>query len=206
MVLPDGANESIQYCMVDREKLSKDDWVNEGLKVLQSEGSQGLKADRIARRLKVSRGSFYWHFENIEAYELAVLSGWEDAAVDGPYRSALAHGAENSAASLPILLRSALSAPLSGERAVLAWAGANDRANSAVDRVSNRRRTLLAELFELAGLPGENARARADAVYALYLGRLHLPGGTINSDTIDEILMMFLSDISPEMAQMLEKQ
>ncbi|RTL63482.1 MAG: TetR/AcrR family transcriptional regulator, partial [Hyphomicrobiales bacterium] len=62
------------------DRLARADWVKAGLKALAREGASALKADRLARELGVSRGSFYWHFADVDAFHRAVLEGWKTVA------------------------------------------------------------------------------------------------------------------------------
>ena len=50
------------------DQLSAKDWVDQGLKALASSGFTALKAEPLAKALRVSRGSFYWHFADIAAF------------------------------------------------------------------------------------------------------------------------------------------
>lgn len=58
-------------------KLTRDDWIEAGLKTLDLEGYTGVSGERVARRLNVTRGSFYHHFRNREDFVRALLSTWE---------------------------------------------------------------------------------------------------------------------------------
>jgi len=48
------------------------------LRALAADGFTAVKADVLARTLGVSRGSFYWHFENIDKFHLCVMQRWQD--------------------------------------------------------------------------------------------------------------------------------
>ncbi|MCX5472540.1 TetR/AcrR family transcriptional regulator [Alcaligenes nematophilus] len=58
-------------------KLTRDDWIEAGLNNLDLEGHSGVSAERVARRLNVTRGSFYHHFCSREDFVRALLSAWE---------------------------------------------------------------------------------------------------------------------------------
>ena len=64
--------------MAERERLSADDWVTAALEVLINEGISAVKILPLARKLGVTRGSFYWHFENHEALLNRLLEVWEE--------------------------------------------------------------------------------------------------------------------------------
>jgi AcrR family transcriptional regulator len=49
-------------------RLSMDEWVQEGFRVLAEDGVKALTLDRLCRRLGVTKGSFYWHFTDMKAY------------------------------------------------------------------------------------------------------------------------------------------
>jgi AcrR family transcriptional regulator len=45
--------------------------------VLVAAGVDDVKVDRLSRQLKVTRGSFYWHFKNRKDLLDALLDGWK---------------------------------------------------------------------------------------------------------------------------------
>ena len=59
-----------------QDQLSKDDWIAQGLRTLAREGANALKVGPMSARLKVSRGSFYWHFRDIADFRVQVLRSW----------------------------------------------------------------------------------------------------------------------------------
>ena len=65
-----------------KTRLSVTDWLDYGLIVLARQGFTALKADSLAKGLKVSRGSFYWHFADIKAYEQALIDHWKAVTFD----------------------------------------------------------------------------------------------------------------------------
>ena len=48
-------------------RLSVDDWIQAGYAILAEEGIKALKIDRLCSRLGVTKGSFYWHFNDMPA-------------------------------------------------------------------------------------------------------------------------------------------
>ena len=55
------------------ERLGPREWVNAGLRALSRSGFTALKAESLSKSLGVSRGSFYWHFADVGAFQAAVL-------------------------------------------------------------------------------------------------------------------------------------
>jgi AcrR family transcriptional regulator len=69
---------SIHYVWSIMARLTRSQWIEEGLLALQEDGPPALAADRMSKRLGVTRGSFYWHFANALDFAAAVLGAWED--------------------------------------------------------------------------------------------------------------------------------
>jgi AcrR family transcriptional regulator len=60
-------------------RLSVDDWVAAALELLAKDGPSGVKIDRLCVRLGVTKGSFYWHFADLDAFLGAVAERWAQA-------------------------------------------------------------------------------------------------------------------------------
>ena len=58
-------------------RLSAIDWANAALDVIAEDGVAGVAVEPLARRLGVTKGSFYWHFPSREALLAAALERWE---------------------------------------------------------------------------------------------------------------------------------
>ena len=57
-------------------QLSREDWTEAARKQLVAAGIEEVKVDRLARKMKVTRGSFYWHFKNRKDLLDSVLRVW----------------------------------------------------------------------------------------------------------------------------------
>ena len=78
--------------MAERERLSADDWLTAALDVLVNDGIAAVKVLPLAKRLGVTRGSFYWHFENHEALLNRLLEVWEETNSGSIIRAATCEG------------------------------------------------------------------------------------------------------------------
>ena len=58
------------------QRLSVDDWVAAALDLIGEEGLPAVKIDRLAQRLGVTKGSFYWHFDDLASFLSAVADEW----------------------------------------------------------------------------------------------------------------------------------
>jgi len=178
------------------EALSRDRWLDEALKVLAAAGHQALRAEPLAKRLGISRGSFYWHFKDVAEFHRAVLERWELASVDRPLARSTRPGGDGSPdADLRRLIEIAFTSPTALERAVHAWAAVFPPAAAAVAGVNRRRTALLADMFARAGATAREAGARAGILYWAYLGYMASSDGPASSGWISEIRGRFLAGL-----------
>ncbi|MFM2303629.1 MAG: hypothetical protein RLZZ135_1039, partial [Cyanobacteriota bacterium] len=58
-------------------KLGRQDWVQAAIETLIEKGADAVKVDVIAKSLKITRGSFYWHFKNLDDLLAAIIQEWQ---------------------------------------------------------------------------------------------------------------------------------
>lgn len=151
------------------DRLSKDDWVKAGLAALARNGVGGLKADVLARALGVSRGSFYWHFPDVDSFQGAVLASWEKRATLDIIDAVEKDGGQ-AADKLHRLSRLVFSGDGALERQVRAWATQQTSVATVQSRVDGRRIRYVKALLESAGHPPAAADARARFLYLTLIG------------------------------------
>ena len=151
-----------------RQKLSAEDWIKAGLKTLAQDGFPALKAEVIARRLNVSRGSFYWHFADIAAFEHAVMERWRDVMAEAIIRDL--ENVRPARERLPRLLRLAFAAGTALEIAMRAWAASDARARAVVGAVDKRRLSYIEKILSDSGVAAEHNAPRSQIIYWTYLG------------------------------------
>ena len=150
------------------DQLSAKDWVDQGLKALANGGFTALKADPLAKALRVSRGSFYWHFADIAAFHAAVLARWHEVAAEQIIANVEAASKDDN--PLAVLLRRVFGERLTLERAVRSWATVDAAARAAVQAIDRRRLNYVEGLLVQSGLSDGAARARAQILYWAFLG------------------------------------
>src|SRR5947199_1800329 len=57
-------------------------WVDEGLRALASGGPDAVRIEKLAQALGVTKGGFYWHFDDRPALLEEMLDAWERLVVD----------------------------------------------------------------------------------------------------------------------------
>lgn|SRR5574337_214248 len=155
-------------------RLSATDWEHGALDMIAELGVAGLAIEALARRLGVTKGSFYWHFKNREALLSAALQRWESDDTHELERHIGAVG-DNPRERLGALFRW-VSGEIQPHRVYAALLQALDHplVKPMMMRVSQRRMDLLEVAFRQAGLAAEDARHRARLTYAAYVGFLQL--------------------------------
>ncbi len=168
-------------------RLKPAEWVNAGLKALAKSGFSALKADTLANRLGISRGSFYWHFADVAAFHAAILRRWREIALE----NIIDEIEEAADDRLEALASRAFSRDTGIERAVRAWATADGGARAAVEAVDAERVRYLRKLLIDAGIPSNVAGTRARMINWCYLGF------ALSSNKLDQhILKQVVGDLS----------
>lgn len=151
------------------DRLTKSDWLKHGLRTLTKRGPGALKAGAMAAELKVSRGSFYWHFRDIADFKTQVLQGWQKWTTDQIIEQIEAEKIEPQ--RLRRLMKLGMTNRPGLERAIRSWAAEDKEVAVAVASVDARRVAYLAKLLVASGVDDAHAHARATFLYWAYLGQ-----------------------------------
>lgn len=149
-----------------RLRLTRDHWINAALEVLGTSGVDGIRIDHLARVLKATKGSFYWHFKDREELLVALLDRWrrqntidiiEAAKIEGdPFEHLKA------LARLPFEIEKGdpLGLPLR------VWARQDPRARAALEEIDDLRVRMITQIFVAAGFEAKEAKSRAILLYS----------------------------------------
>ena len=141
--------------------LSKEDWLNTALVVLNEEGVNGLKVLPLSKRMGVTRGSFYWHFEDRDELLKQVLRHWDEELTG----TVIAH-----ARSLDVSPREKLEDVLTNvllnrrdiyDKAISAWGAFDEEAAKVYNRVIRKRLRFMTSLLVESGVQKSDAEFRA---------------------------------------------
>lgn len=151
-------------------RATRQDWCAAGLDVLRDHGHEAVTIDRLCTTLGKTKGSFYHHFADLDAYLGALLALWEQELTDRPIDLAAREPSVGKrSARLDQVVRG-LDHAL--DLAVRAWSSRDRRARQAIERVDRRRIDYLAELHRASG--HKRARLLAELEYAAFVGGQHL--------------------------------
>ncbi|QOW20163.1 helix-turn-helix transcriptional regulator [Lysobacter ciconiae] len=154
-------------------RLSATGWAEAALDLIAEQGVSAVAVEPLARRLGVTKGSFYWHFPSRDALLVAALELWErmeEETVFGQLE-AVADPRERLRALFSMVAREYKTHIIYSE---LLKALDHPAVQPVIGRVSERRLDYLTASFRQAGLGRDDARNRARLAYSAYVGFLQL--------------------------------
>jgi AcrR family transcriptional regulator len=157
----------------ERVTLSAADWEREALGLVAERGVQALAVEPLARRMGVTKGSFYWHFPGREALLAKALCRWEEH--DSRNLNKSLGEFDNPRDRLVSFFRRVPRERLTHEvYSELCAAAGHPQVEPVLERVAERRMQHLAAAFEELGMEPVKARNQARLTYSVYLGFLQL--------------------------------
>ena len=149
---------------MNNTRLSKDKWLAAGFDALQELGAQAIAAEPLARRLGTTKGSFYWHFRDVPAFQDALLALWQERAL--AQVAELPQTADDADQKLRHFGRTIINDR--NELALRIWAQRDARAATVFTVVDDARRVYLVRMLAQLGLANPDfARALQAALVGL---------------------------------------
>jgi AcrR family transcriptional regulator len=146
-------------------------WIEAGLRALAAGGPDAVRIEPLARALGVTRGGFYWHFNDRRALLEEILDAWEQASVDEVIDRVEREGGDARARLRRLsALAGSSDEPLRIDLAVRDWARREPPVAERLRRVDNRRMDYLRSLFAAFCPDGDDVEARCMVFYSLWIG------------------------------------
>ena len=185
----------------ERATLSAADWERAALDLIADSGMQALAVEPLARRMGITKGSFYWHFSSREALLEQALIRWEEH--DRRNLNASLGEIENPRDRLISFFRRVGKEKLTHEVfSELCSAAGHPQVEPVLERVAERRMAHLSAAFEELGLPADRARHQARLTYSVYLGFLQLQKQqqtpSLSSDEFDQYIDHVVDTLIPD--------
>lgn len=157
----------------ERNTLSADDWERAALELIAERGVQALAVEPLARRMGITKGSFYWHFSSREALLKKALARWEDHDSRNLNQSLgeIDHPRDRLVSFFRRVGKEKLTHEVYSE---LCAAAGHPQVEPVLERVAERRVEHLSLAFEELGMDTVGARHQARLTYSVYLGFLQL--------------------------------
>ncbi len=146
-------------------------WIDEGLRALAAGGPDAVRIELLAQALGVTRGGFYWHFDDRRALLEEILDTWERMSVDEVMERVEREGGDTRAKLRRLsALAGSSDEPLRIELAVRDWARREETVAKRLRRVDNRRMDYLRSLFGAFCPDEDDVEARCMLVISLWIG------------------------------------
>lgn len=162
---------------------SREEWTRAALAELSRSGVEGVRVERLAAALGVSKGPFYWRFKDRTDLLRAMLEFWRADLTDVLIQKAA--GTDEPRTRLSRLIELALEPTQGGidvaaaEAALRAWAAQDPEAASAARAIDGTRVDHLTRELRAAGAAEVSARCAAKGIYlgllGLFLARRYTP-------------------------------
>lgn len=155
----------------DRKQLQRFDWLRRALEIFVDEGIDAVRITRLADDLGVTRGSFYWHFENRGDLIDALVRFWQDK--NTPAIRRMVEEAESLADGIFRYFETCLDANRFDSRLDLAireWARRSKKIRELLDREDAARVEALRQFYARFDYPMPDALIRARVLYYSQIG------------------------------------
>ena len=149
----------------------KTDWIILGIQMLGESGVGEIRIEKLCERLKLTKGSFYWHFKSRADFILQVLQYWEKKETRLIINRVETRGG-SAIQMLEHLFEEVNSGQVnfSAELAIRHWARNDKTVAISVQTVDSKRIEFLETLFKLLNCNRPKQRLLSTLLYSLIFG------------------------------------
>jgi AcrR family transcriptional regulator len=188
--------------LATKERLGRSDWIYEAVRVLGEEGVEAVRVEPLAKRLGVTKGSFYHHFGDRDELLLAILDTWHERATSLVIEVVNQHSRRPDE-RLRHLLEMAIDPTLRGvfrfvDVAIREWARKDRRVQSMLESVDAERIAYIAERLVALGCDKAEAETRSFLIYSYILGEAHIARTfpqAVRAKRVESCLARFVLDL-----------
>jgi AcrR family transcriptional regulator len=158
--------------MAPPTRTPRESWIEEGLRALGRGGPEAVRIEPLARALGVSKGGFYWHFDDRRALLEEMLDTWERTWVDEVIE-AVEDGDGDARSRLRGLFALATASGgelLKIELAIRNWARREEAVAKRLRQVDNKRMDYMRSLFGAICEDDDDVEARCLLAFSLFIG------------------------------------
>lgn len=172
-------------------------WIDEGLRALGAGGPDAVRIEALAQALGVTKGGFYWHFDDRQALLAEMLDTWERVVSEDVIARVESIGGD-ARAKLRHLFDIAVSMDriVAIELAIREWARRDAAVARRMRRLDARRMDYMRSLFgELTADPTD-VEARCYLAFSLFLASQYIHaehGGQTRAEVIEQATEQLLT-------------
>jgi AcrR family transcriptional regulator len=152
-----------------KERSSRDDWLREALNLLGEKGLKSITFESLCKRLKLTKGSFYWHFKGRAELLSGMAERYATSHHDEFYKSFERRGL-NDHEQLEELAKETFNRIGRIDHAMRLWAETSEKTRTAVLKSDKKNLAFLEERLKNIGLPVEKVELFSRLQYALAVG------------------------------------
>lgn len=155
-----------------RQPLGRDAWLDAARQALIEEGTAGVEINKLAKRLGVSRGGFYWFFKNRQQLLDELLAYWARTGTHVFERVLELGGGDGfrDYQALTDLWIAEKDYDPRWDGAVRDWARTSRVVRKAVEAVDRKRIAVIEKMCHHFGYEGMDAHIRARVIYYHQIG------------------------------------
>ena len=170
-------------------------WIDQGLRALAGGGPDAVRIEPLAQALEVTKGGFYWHFDDRGALLAEMLDTWERRSLEEVIER-VERGGGGARARLRRLFALAASSEaqelLRIDLAVRDWSRRDAGVAKRLRRVDNRRMEYMRSLFGAFCPDEDEVEARCMLVGSLWIGS-HFIAADHGSRSREDVLELVMS-------------
>ena len=155
-------------------QLDRSAWVHAATEVLAKEGITGVRVEVLAKRCKVTKGSFYWHFKDRQDLLDAMLEHWKEGRIRDILKQTQPEPGKELDRIFHVIDVYSAARNRKGmyiELAIRDWARRDPAVQAVVEQVEKIRLDCACRLFLACGVPPSEAASRSLLLYSYVFGQ-----------------------------------
>jgi len=144
-----------------KQRHDRNTWLEQALKILAKEGLAGVRVEKLAKSLHVTKGSFYWHFKDRNDLFRGMLDYWADVLTGDVLKTVIACKGNTKGRLLQMMEVIEETKADRFELAIRSWASHDKAVARKVRKVDEQRLHFVKGLFKELGFTEADADTRA---------------------------------------------
>lgn len=176
-------------------------WIGEGLRALGIGGPDAVRVEKLAQSLGVTKGGFYWHFDDRNALLEEMLDTWGRLVIDEAITRVEAGGGDARGKLRRLFaLAESVGDVWNIELAIRDWGRRDGDVAARLRRIDNRRMDYLRQLFRSFCADENDVEVRCTLVMSLFVATKFIAadhGQHSRADIVDMALEHLLGERRP---------
>jgi AcrR family transcriptional regulator len=154
-------------------RLSKETWLKKSLDILADEGETKLTIDHLVKALGVTKGSFYWHFNNRAEYSEELARYWAEEYTIKLLDLLPDEIPDPAERLMTVLMDITKNDMVKYDTAVLNWGRHEPAAQTWIQKAMDARITFLTTIFSDLGFTDDELAMRVQTFLTFHTMEMH---------------------------------